>query len=215
MSAESGEDEDFSCHQVASKVAQVTLESDSLPESSETIKVRRKKRTMRRPRDFKMDVDPAKANNCRKSTNENKMEWEGGLTVPRFQEDESALESDSSISSKSSCGKEADDEQSDWVGYSSVCIQRCHPYVNRPSVSSVESAPVERRSRYLKRPHHTSIQRKLDRHIKEANTSGKSTESSRGKEASGSSPLERLLQSSKIEAVKRSRASLIARQNAN
>ncbi|MFH4973599.1 hypothetical protein AB6A40_000308 [Gnathostoma spinigerum] len=102
------EDSEIECA-VVNRVANVTLESDSLPETSPTLRNRRKKkRVVKRMNREQMDVDVLmngastfEANNIRKFG----MDWE-------------ELYSTSELSSSDTCssdGREADDEQSDWV----------------------------------------------------------------------------------------------------
>ncbi|KAK6749698.1 hypothetical protein RB195_001981 [Necator americanus] len=97
---------DEDCEKVVSHVACVTLESDSLPETPNMPRaVRKKKRLVRRPRGYKMDVDPQPSTS--QSKPDSRMDWDGA---------ESCISS-TSESDGGNCAADADDEQSDWVGY--------------------------------------------------------------------------------------------------
>lgn len=97
---------DDDCEKVVSHVACVTLESDSLPETPNMPRAtRKKKRLVRRPRGYKMDVDPQPSSSQIKP--DSRMEWDGA---------ESCISS-TSESDGGNCAADADDEQSDWVGY--------------------------------------------------------------------------------------------------
>uniref|UniRef100_A0A1I7XV97 Phosducin domain-containing protein n=1 Tax=Heterorhabditis bacteriophora TaxID=37862 RepID=A0A1I7XV97_HETBA len=101
------------CLKVASKVAGVSLESDSLPETPNiTRTARRKKRLIRRPRSQQMDVDPQPSTSYSKQNR--LMEWDGADSCPS---------SSSGSDADDSRAVEADDEQSDWVGYSASTIE--------------------------------------------------------------------------------------------
>ncbi|CAB3405691.1 unnamed protein product [Caenorhabditis bovis] len=102
-------DVDTECKKVSKRIENVTLESDSLPESpnnalEERLASRRKKRTMKRPiKGHNMDVDPSP-----KSRLDNKR-------MDCDDEESHISSSDESLSGDNQ-GGEADDEQSDWVG---------------------------------------------------------------------------------------------------
>lgn len=96
---------DEDCERVVSHVACVTLESDSLPETPNMPRAaRKKKRLVRRPRGYKMDVDPQPSSQVKPDS---RMDWDGA---------ESCISS-ASDSDGATCAADADDEQSDWVGY--------------------------------------------------------------------------------------------------
>ncbi|GMT24054.1 hypothetical protein PFISCL1PPCAC_15351, partial [Pristionchus fissidentatus] len=177
---------------VASKVAQVSL--DSHPESLTVNKPRR--RRARKPRDSRMDVDPAKITGPSHRPSTSKMEVDG-----LEEDDGSSVESDSSLSSKSSKGKEGDDEQSDWVGDS----------FEANSLRSPREVPdanlTDRRMRHLKRPHQSSIQRKVERYARDPRATAPLTIES--KDNPNSASFGRLLQMHKLEVVKRSKGTVI------
>ncbi|EYC43276.1 hypothetical protein Y032_0498g2528 [Ancylostoma ceylanicum] len=100
----------------------------------------KKKRLVRRPRGYKMDVDPQPSTS--QSKPDSRMDWDGA---------ESCISS-TSESDGGNCAADADDEQSDWVGYA-------------PSVTEGDFDPMEeRRARRLQQKLQMSqLQRRLER----------------------------------------------------
>ncbi|KJH46370.1 hypothetical protein DICVIV_07580 [Dictyocaulus viviparus] len=183
---------DDDCERVVSHVACVTIESDSLPESPNMPRITRKKRRLvRRPRGHKMDIDfqPSTSQNCR-------MEWDGA---------ESCLSS-TSESECGNCAADADDEQSDWVGYARSVTEGDFVFKD-PS--------EERRVRRLQRRQQMSqIQRRLERFAFEGG-SGEMSIEFRIKDRLNSFQFNRMLLHYRLEVVKRQRGALVIRRRSN
>ncbi|GMS96163.1 hypothetical protein PENTCL1PPCAC_18338 [Pristionchus entomophagus] len=182
----SSSEEDYKV--VASRVAQVSLDSHS-----DSNKPRR--RRPRKPRESRMDVEKWPSGSSQKPST-SKME------VDRHDEDDdiSSFDSDSTLSSKSSNGKEADDEQSDWVGERETTTVRSPRDVP-------ETSGNDRRLRHLKRPHQSTIQRKVERYARDPRATAPLTIESRDSPSSAS--FGRLLQMHKLEVVKRGKGTMV------
>eukprot|EP00080_Pristionchus_pacificus_P015251 PDM75271.1 hypothetical protein PRIPAC_43465 [Pristionchus pacificus] len=185
----SSSEEDYKV--VASRVAQVSLNSHA---DSATTRPRR--RRARKPRDSRMEVDPSAPSGSIQRPTSSKME------VDKNEEDDdfSSFESDSTISSKSSNGKEADDEQSDWVGDAEAVLLRSPREVPETSGS-------DRRLRHLKRPHQSSIHRIVERYARDPRATAPLTIES--KDSPNSVSFGRLLQMHKLEVVKRGKGTVV------
>ncbi|WKY04300.1 hypothetical protein Q1695_005361 [Nippostrongylus brasiliensis] len=183
---------DEDCEKVVSHVACVTLESDSLPETPNMPRAtRKKKRLVRRPRGYKMDVDPQPSSSQQKP--DSRMEWDGA---------ESCLSS-TSESDGGNCAADADDEQSDWVGYA-------------PSVTEGDFDPLdERRSHRLHQKLQMSqLQRRLERFALEGGRGEMGIEF-RIKDRPNSVQFNRMLLHYRLEVVKRQRGTVIIRKKSN
>ncbi|CAI5449510.1 unnamed protein product [Caenorhabditis angaria] len=147
------EEEDLECKKVSKRIAGVTLESDSFPESGSTVAeerlVRRKKRMKRFAKGQLMDVDPSPKQN----KNEKYMDCDGA-------ESHISSSSDESLSGDNR-GGEADDEQSDWVGDTTPTGEQ-NPELFQP--------PFDRKLliRKSQTSHHVSgIQKKIEKFARE------------------------------------------------
>ncbi|CAJ0600901.1 unnamed protein product [Cylicocyclus nassatus] len=186
---------DEDCDKVVTHVACVTLESDSLPETPNMPRaVRKKKRLVRRPRGYKMDVDPQPSSS--QSKPDSRMEWDGA---------ESCLSS-TSESDGGNCAADADDEQSDWVGYA-------------PSVTEGDFDPIEeRRARRLQQKLQMSqLQRRLERFALEGGRGEMGIEF-RIKDRPNSMQVgkfNRMLLHYRLEVVKRQRGTVVIRRKSN
>uniref|UniRef100_A0A0M3I010 Uncharacterized protein n=1 Tax=Ascaris lumbricoides TaxID=6252 RepID=A0A0M3I010_ASCLU len=143
-------------HAVVKQVASVTIESDSQTENgtfSLSRSRRRKKRTSRRGPAEYMDVDipsTAPLSSSPTANGKKSMDWDGVYSASEL----------SSSETYSSDGREADDEQSDWVDPSDVHINDSHD----PHASNGRQQRVPRV--------HTSLallQRKLERFVRDDN----------------------------------------------
>ncbi|KAK6056855.1 hypothetical protein COOONC_05633 [Cooperia oncophora] len=183
---------DEDCEKVVSHVACVTLESDSLPETPNMPRAsRKKKRLIRRPRSYKMDVDPQPTTSQIKP--DSRMEWDGA---------ESCLSS-TSESDEGNTAADADDEQSDWVGYA-------------PSVTEGDFDPLEeRRGRRIQQKLQMSqLQRRLERFALEGGRGEMGIEF-RIKDRPNSIQFNRMLLHYRLEVVKRQRGTVVIRKKSN
>ncbi|CCD74035.1 Anoct_dimer domain-containing protein [Caenorhabditis elegans] len=184
------DEEDTECRKVSKKIASVTLESDSLPESPQTAEertARRKKRIKRKGQ--QMDVDPTP-----KAKAESKhMDCDGF---------ESHISSSDESYSEDNKGREADDEQSDWVGDTT------------PTRNPFES-PFDRKVHLRKSQpnvHQTSnMQKKIEKFAREGGR-GELILETRFRDRASSSLLQRYLYKYHLEVVRRHRGSIILRK---
>ncbi|KHJ79781.1 hypothetical protein OESDEN_20562 [Oesophagostomum dentatum] len=152
--------------------------------------VRKKKRLVRRPRSYKMDVDPQPSTS--QSKPDSRMEWDGA---------ESCISSTSE--SDGGCAADADDEQSDWVGYA--------PSVTEGDFDAVE----ERRARRLQQKLQMSqLQRRLERFALEGGRGEMGIEF-RLKDRPNSMQFNRMLLHYRLEIVKRQRGTVVIRKKSN
>uniref|UniRef100_A0A1I7U7T0 Protein 33K n=1 Tax=Caenorhabditis tropicalis TaxID=1561998 RepID=A0A1I7U7T0_9PELO len=186
------DEEDVECRfqKVSKKIANVTLESDSLPESPQTAEertVRRKKRTKRKGQ--QMDVDPTP----RAKAESKYMDCDGF---------ESHISSSDESYSEDNKGREADDEQSDWVGDTT------------PTRSPFET-PFDRRvhiRRSQPNVHQTSsMQKKIEKFAREGGR-GELVLETRFRDRASSSLLQRYLYKYHLEVVRRHRGSITLRK---
>ncbi|CAJ0930914.1 unnamed protein product, partial [Mesorhabditis belari] len=188
-------DEEADYQTVATKVAEVTLESDSLPETPNARKVRRRRKAKSRPK--QMEVDPpvllGPPRDVRRSHDlGSQMDW---------QVEESDIYSSDSASERN---QDADDEQSDWVGY---VVE--HDEVDLVGTSS---ASLERRRRIGKPSTAMSvIQSKLEKFSKDPGCSELSIDI-RVKERTQTAQFSRFLQLYKLEVIRRQRGTVVLRK---
>ncbi|CAD6195668.1 unnamed protein product [Caenorhabditis auriculariae] len=194
----SSAEDDVECRKVSTRIAGVTLESDSLPESPSNVveerMARRKKRMKRHNRGQQMDVDPTPTINNRQSKH---MDWDGA---------ESHISS-SDESFSDTRGQEADDEQSDWVGYAG-------------DVTENETEPVPDRRPQTGRRNVTktlsTVQKQLERFALQG-PQGEAGFELRMRDRPTSIHLNRLLNKYHLEVVRRQRGAVYLRrkQSAN
>uniref|UniRef100_A0A8R1DXP7 Uncharacterized protein n=1 Tax=Caenorhabditis japonica TaxID=281687 RepID=A0A8R1DXP7_CAEJA len=184
------DEEDIECRKVSKKIASVTLESDSLPESSQTAEertVRRKKRMKKKGQ--QMDVDPTP-----KAKSDSKyMDCDGF---------ESHISSSDESYSEDNRDREADDEQSDWVG-------------DTTPTRNIFESPFDRRTharRSQPNVHQTSsMQRKIEKFAREGGR-GELALELRVRDRPSSSLLQRYMYKYHLEIVRRHRGQVIIRK---
>ncbi|CAI2351026.1 unnamed protein product [Caenorhabditis sp. 36 PRJEB53466] len=183
------DEDDVECCMVSKKIASVTLESDSNPETPKTAEertVRRKKRTKRKGQ--QMDVDPTP-----KAKSDSKyMDCDGF---------ESHISSSDESYSEDNKGREADDEQSDWVGYSPPRGVFESPFDRRYHVR--RSQPAGHQS--------SSLQKKIERFAREGGR-GELVLETRFRDGAANSLLQRYLYKYHLEVVRRQRGTITLRK---
>ncbi|CAO4375067.1 Protein CBG08292 [Caenorhabditis briggsae] len=189
------DEDDNECKKVSKKIANVTLESDSLPESPQTAEdraVRRKKRTKKKGQ--QMDVDPTPRNKAEKY-----MDCDGF---------ESHISSSDESASEDNKGQEADDEQSDWVGDVGEASD------TTPTHSPPFQPPLDRKlhARRSQNAHQTSsMQKKIEKFAREGGR-GELVLETRFRDRASSSLLQRYLYKYHLEVVRRHRGSITLRK---
>ncbi|PIC35971.1 hypothetical protein B9Z55_015145 [Caenorhabditis nigoni] len=205
------DEDDNECKKVSKKIANVTLESDSLPESPQTAEdraVRRKKRTKKKGQ--QMDVDPTPRNKA-ESENQALKPGKNYKNITEYMDCdgfESHISSSDESASEDNKGQEADDEQSDWVGDVGEASD------TTPTHSPPFQPPLDRKlhARRSQNAHQTSsMQKKIEKFAREGGR-GELVLETRFRDRASSSLLQRYLYKYHLEVVRRHRGSITLRK---
>lgn len=185
------DEEDLDCRKMSKKIASVTLESDSLPESPQTAEdraVRRKKRIKRKGQ--QMDVDPTPR--TRAENSDKYMDCDGF---------ESHISSSDESASEDNKGQDGDDEQSDWVGDTT------------PTHSPNFQQPLDNRRVHSRKSQSqtSSMQRKIEKFAREGGR-GELVLETRLRDRASNSLLQRYMYKYHLEIVRRYRGSITLRK---